>query len=465
MTDVQKELESILANKQALSLEDFQKIEALALKNGEDPNVLRIYGSLLARQKEYTKAIPVLAKARDLVGEAGLLTQIGIEITANLAGAYYAIGNFSNAKELALWLAKNNPLNPRNIELMTRACVAEGDLGSAGGLLQAMLQQLPKLGEQGNDERQAELAKRALAQARASLGQLMLYNGNWGTGFDLVRSRFDSGLLERFGNITVPEWDGTQSLMGAKILILPEREFADILLSLTYVPLLRDLGAKVSTIVPAEMHMLISTLGVLDEVVISGQGFATPTYVIYGLNLPGVFKTTGQNRPEYRLQTELTTGFLEERGYKSEHFRPRIGILTKPPVSSPEDEKNALPELQAKRLVSDLKDDFNLILLDQDRKLEGAVSLQDYASDLLDLARLLNDLDMVIAVESNIAHISAFIGKPTIVISQKLMNWRWLFARERVWYPDAEVCPQLERGSWEAPVARAVKIVRERFPK
>jgi ADP-heptose:LPS heptosyltransferase len=86
------------------------------------------------------------------------------------------------------------------------------------------------------------------------------------------------------------------------------------------------------------------------------------------------------------------------------------------------------------------------------------------ARDFADTAAIIANLDLVIAVDTAVAHLAGAMGKPCwILLADHMTDWRWLSERDdSPWYPDAvRLFRQQERGDWPAVVARvAVALAR-----
>ncbi|WP_455289725.1 hypothetical protein [Cupriavidus necator] len=79
-----------------------------------------------------------------------------------------------------------------------------------------------------------------------------------------------------------------------------------------------------------------------------------------------------------------------------------------------------------------------------------------------DTAAVVAGLDLVIAVDTSVAHLAGAMGKPVWLMLPTMSDWRWLFAREdSVWYPSMRVFRQQRLGQWEPVVARmATELAR-----
>ncbi|HXP95073.1 MAG TPA: glycosyltransferase family 9 protein, partial [Telmatospirillum sp.] len=83
--------------------------------------------------------------------------------------------------------------------------------------------------------------------------------------------------------------------------------------------------------------------------------------------------------------------------------------------------------------------------------------LMEDVSDFADTADLLANLDLVISVDTSVAHLAGAMGKPVWILSRFDGCWRWLTGRDdSPWYPTARLFRQTTPGDWDAPVRRVV---------
>ena len=82
--------------------------------------------------------------------------------------------------------------------------------------------------------------------------------------------------------------------------------------------------------------------------------------------------------------------------------------------------------------------------------------------DLLDTAALMRQLDLVITVDTVVAHLAGALGLPVWMFNRYESEWRWMLAREdSPWYPTLRLYRQERPGDWDAPIARAAAALRE----
>jgi ADP-heptose:LPS heptosyltransferase len=81
--------------------------------------------------------------------------------------------------------------------------------------------------------------------------------------------------------------------------------------------------------------------------------------------------------------------------------------------------------------------------------------------DLADTAALMNHLDLIITVDTSVAHLAGAMGKPVWVLLKRVPDWRWMLDRpDCAWYPSMRLFRQERFGEWRPPVARIVEALK-----
>lgn len=303
------------------------------------------------------------------------------------------------------------------------------------------------------------------ANAHSGVGLLYLMNGDFAEGWYEYEWRF------RSTELTTPPFPGAvwggESLQGRRILVHSEQGFGDALQFCRYLPLLRERGATVFLRVPPPLKPLLAES--MPWVEISSDAKAPlPAYDCHCalLSLP--------HRMETRLETiPATVPYLRAPEEALRRWAERI-------PAAPGELKVGIVWAGSKLHVNDLNRSIALSAWGPLLELEGVrfFSLQvgveaGQVADapgrkVTDLSPLLTDyaetgaaveqLDLVISVDTSVVHLSGALAKPTWVLLPWVPDWRWLRDREdSPWYPTARLFRQPARFAWEPVMARVAQ--------
>ena len=299
------------------------------------------------------------------------------------------------------------------------------------------------------------------ANARSGLGILLLMRGDLAEGWDEYEWRLRS--TERKGP-KFPEipWQG-ESLAGKHIYVQAEQGFGDTLQFARYMPLLLARGAKVTLRVHQQLVSLMRES--LPGVVVLGDRGDPGAYQCDAvlLSLPRLFKTRLETIPAqvpYLHPPADAAARWNSRLAKMKGLR--IGIVWAGNPDHVNDSRRSLDlsmfaplfavrgttfaSLQYGPRAADLK------------KLKRKTPIEDLAAsfeDFIDTAAAINALDLVITVDTSVAHVAGALGKPVWVLLPWVTDWRWLLNREdNPWYPTMRLFRQKKGEDQAAVIAR-----------
>jgi hypothetical protein len=140
----------------------------------------------------------------------------------------------------------------------------------------------------------------------------------------------------------------------------------------------------------------------------------------------------------------------------------KIGLVWAGRPSHPKDRDRSIP---LERL-SPILNESGPTLFSLQKGGEPAASITDWTSELndfADTAGLIQNLDLVVTVDTSVAHLAAAMGKPTWLLLAWVPDWRWMLGRgDSPWYPTLRLFRQPSIGDWETPinqVAEALKVL------
>ncbi|MGN6578932.1 MAG: tetratricopeptide repeat protein [Bordetella sp.] len=295
---------------------------------------------------------------------------------------------------------------------------------------------------------------------------VLLRQGDLRNGFEAYRWRFLANEAPRTA-FACPEWQG-EPLAGKRLAIYHEQGYGDTLQFVRYVPMAVALGAQVTLLVPQALTRLMraSLPGVEVATYVSDQAvfdFHAPM-----LSLPAMFGTTLDTIP-------ARTPYLIADRAEAAGWAQRLAALPGPTRS---DLKVGLVWAGGKKMpIADARRSLKLAQFaplaavpgvrwislqigepaEEARTPPAGLELIDWTSeirDYADTAALVAGLDLVITVDTSVAHLVGGLGKPVWILSRYDGCWRWLLDRnDSPWYPTARLFHQPALGQWEPVVA------------
>jgi len=265
-----------------------------------------------------------------------------------------------------------------------------------------------------------------------------------------------------------PLWLGQWDISGKTILLHGEQGLGDTIQFARFVAPVARLGGKVILAVQRPLTALMASLQ--GASVVRGQGDPVPPFDAFCPlpSLPLAFKTTLATIPS-------DVPYLSAPADRLAKWRPIIDALPRPRVGlmwtrggSPRDVRSMplrlllpLLELRHIQFVALQKEvpDFETALL---QSTGMPTFLGDQLADLADTAAIVAMLDLVITIDTSIAHVAGALGKPMWVLLPFSADWRWLrHRRDSPWYPTARLFRQPAPGDWQAVVAQVATALRE----
>ncbi len=303
-----------------------------------------------------------------------------------------------------------------------------------------------------------------LSAAHRNLGLSLLTLGDLVRGFAEYRWRWqleDKGLP----NFSQPQWDGSD-LTGKTILLYPEQGHGDIIQFVRYAPLVAQRGGRVIVSCYAGLERLIASVEGVDQVVTHHE-VAFDTFLPL-MDLPIIFQTDLNTVPAQvpYLKTPAIPPLILQAPAQ---IRLKVGIVWAGNPQNPTDQKRSCPlraflpvlsvenvgfySLQVGGPVAQLAD------LPAGRVVPD---LSPHLRDFADTAAVIEQLDLVITVDTAVAHLAGALGKPTWILLSALPDWRWLLEREESpWYPTVRLFRQTRLGDWAEVMTRVVAALTE----
>jgi tetratricopeptide (TPR) repeat protein len=297
----------------------------------------------------------------------------------------------------------------------------------------------------------------AVAQWNRSLVQLL--QGNLTEGLRNYEWRLK--VMESPRNFPQPQWDG-KPLNGARILLHTEQGLGDCLQFLRYLPMVEAAGGKILIELPRGMRRMGKALPGVAAVF--EAGWPQPQFEFHCplMSLPVTLGTTLENIPAQVPYLPVPEDALREATALFEPTaRLRVGLVWRGSPTHAEDNLRSVSFPLLEPLFGVANTEFFSLQLGAGTAELAATNakITDLApaiSDVADTAALLTQLDLLITVDTSVAHLAGALGRPVWVLLQHVPDWRWMMDREdSPWYPTMRLFRQRQPDDWQ-PVIEAV---------
>lgn len=298
-------------------------------------------------------------------------------------------------------------------------------------------------------------------QLRANLGVALIGLGRWKEGFDLYRHRFNAPGFPPRPNFKYPIWHG-EPLEGKTILLYAEQGFGDEIQSYRFCKPVKDMGARVILSARAPLYRLARGVEYADATILQYDPPPwQPDYMCALLDVPAWCEMAPESVP-------LPAGYLKtnDEGFDLSFPLPgpKVGICW---ASGKRDLQPSIWETAKQKSLafaklSRLADaGANIVCLQQqhDNKAEmadlGILDPMAGVTDFYDTAWIINQLDLVVTVDTSIAHLAGALGKPVWNLVRFDALWPWMREDGKTcWYDSMRIYRQPRPFDWEAPLKR-----------
>lgn len=283
----------------------------------------------------------------------------------------------------------------------------------------------------------------------------------------LLLGQFKRGFLEYESRLDLPEyvphellvgkeeWDGA-ALDGKTLLIYPEQGLGDLLQYLRYVGECKARGARTMVVCHPPLASVLETVPDIDLVVPVGVPLPEQFDVyISALSLPYALEMEHIAPPlQLRVPVRPLAQLAQAGGLK-------VGLCWKGnPGHDRDAERSIEPAAFWRGLAGIAGVSFFSLQLDGETD-ASAPSLAPHIHDFGDTASLVQQLDLVVTVDTSLAHLSGSLGVPTWVLVTHLPDWRWGLAGETsAWYPSVKLFRQPAPGNWAAVLGEVKKSLQ-----
>jgi len=305
---------------------------------------------------------------------------------------------------------------------------------------------------------------------------LLLSIGDYSEGWQAYEWRFKKDdLRDQYYQVIQPLWRGDFDIREKRLLITAEQGYGDFIQFLRYVFLAHERGARIILEIPRALLSLVSAIRLPLEIVVKGE--LLPDFDAYCpiMNLPLAFKTTVDTVPVY-------VAYIQPANEKVNHWHKRLGTRTGPRVgiawsgasSHINDARRSMtletlstllrPPLSVPIEWHSLQINYSEVDLPHLLTLTEIHQHQHELQDFADTAALMANLDLVISVDTAVAHLAGAMGIDVWILLPYFADFRWLIDRgDSVWYPSARLFRQDKSRTWNNVLKRTRLKLREKF--
>ncbi len=283
-----------------------------------------------------------------------------------------------------------------------------------------------------------------------ALSQLLL--GDLEAGFIGYNWRLQWDLFRPSPLLTQPQWDGSP-LLGKQILLYAEQGFGDTVQFIRYVPLVAQLGGWVIVQCQPALVALLATVRGVQQILPTGAPLPPFDVQASLMSLPGLLGTTLATIPNQVPYLKLPQARVSLT--IPPETRIKIGIVWTGNPDNPYNPYRSCPLsyfLNGLALPGVTLYSFQHEVPIADRDLFQQSALQDVGSELLDFidtAAAIAQMDLIVSIDTAVAHLAGALGKPVWLVLPFVPDWRWMLDRSNSpWYPTFRLFRQPAWGDW-----------------
>ncbi len=421
--------------------------EALAILDRCDkasPNharTLQLRAVCLRGLKQPERSLADSRRAHELdPGNAAVCSNIGA-----------VLNELGRCEEALSWLAKACAMQPDNPDTLNNLANTQAQLGQVADAI-ATYDRVKAMDPDN-------------ANAALGAAHLDLLIGNFAAGWAGREARWKvEGLPIVYPQFSQPMWLGQDDIAGKTILIYADEGMGDAIQLARYMPMLAALGARVVVAVHKPLVPLLAGVAGVAQCVVNNRAEALPPFDTYCpmLSLPLAFATRLETIPAgipyLPLPSVETVKAWDER--LPSHDRLRVGLVWSGNPNHVEDLKRSIPLSLLTRI---LDVDVTFVSLQKELRADdravleksGIIDPTAQLADFSDTAALLGCLDLVITVDTSVAHLAGALGRPTWVLLPHSPDYRWLLGRDdSPWYPTVRLFRQTESREYGSVLDR-----------
>jgi tetratricopeptide (TPR) repeat protein len=444
--EIQAMLRSAEALHRAGRLEDTERAcRDILVRHPDHAETLHLFGIILGQLGKTEESVRVLRRAVQLQPDSALVRH-------NLAFALKLAGNFDEA-----------------VAEFHRAIALDPYLASAHSNLGITYKDMLRLDEAIPCYRRAIQLRPDYAEAHWNLGLVLLRLGDFKEGLAEYEWRGKVKSLMPLPTFAQPRWNG-EHFFGKTILLFPEQGLGDAIQFARYIPMVANRGRQVVLVSRPELVRVFERSFKMAHVVpLTGP---IPNFHVQCslVSLPLVFGTDLNSIPAPIPYVQSDPALVESWSRKlgSRDGRLRVGLAWAGNSNHINDRNRSIGPSELAPLAAVKEAALYSLQKDKpgDRTAPADLNLIDFTAELGDFAEtaaLIENLELVVTVDTSVAHLAGAMGKPTWVLVPFVPDWRWLLDRsDSPWYPGTmRLFRQAANGQWKEAVESVVSELRK----
>jgi len=404
------------------------------------PSLHCLLGDILLLQKRPEDALTELFKAQHLGGESA-------QLNFNIGSSHLSLANYEDAK---VYFDRTIALEPQMEAAHVNKGLAEHSLMNLDAALDCFDAALCI--DPNNVDAQWNKSHVLLTLGRYEEG-FHLYENRWVHPKVVLKRRyFDSQL-----------WLGHENLSGKTILLHAEGGFGDTIQFIRYAKLFEP-DVKIIIQCQEQLTRLVSDMDLGAKVIARGEMPPPHDFNCPLMSLPLAFKTTVDSVPSFSSYLKAPGANIQFWQSTIEALRGcKVGIVAGGSSTFGNDQSRSvgLP-----KLIKYLPPSFNYVLLQQKVSSEeraiisscdNMIAPAEMLKSFSDTAALCEGMDIIISVDTAVAHLGAALGKQTIILLANRPDWRWGCRGDKTpWYPSVRLLRQTGQDGWDETLMRSL---------
>ena len=299
----------------------------------------------------------------------------------------------------------------------------------------------------------------------------LLLKGDYKNGWALYESRWNiNSFSASFSQYTKPIWTGNEDIKNKRVLLVGEQGLGDMIQFCRYASIIKSMNAEVILETPKELNELLKNFNGISQIL--ERGSAIPDYDYYCplMSLPYLLGTSLENIPSAEKYIYCPDYKNQEWSKRlGERNKYRVGIVwsggfrkDRPDLWAVNKRRNIGIELISE-FLSEVDVEYHSLQKGEPAESEimgnellyfpngNLINHADNIKSFSDTAGLIENIDLVISVDTSTAHLSAAMGKPTWILNRHDNCWRWLTDIDySPWYKAVKIYRQPEIGDWRS---------------